>query len=806
MPETNQADLEALTREIARLEARLASSESQVDLSEKQRQTMSEQARALEQELAHVRAVLFDAQHQLHTVTRTRSWRYTAPVRAVNRAIQNVRRHVPASGKQSSSAPSDVHSARLSYLRGRANELIRTRSRPDVEGVPVDVVIPVYGGFSETRTCLESALASKQRTQFELVVIDDASPEPKIREYLDRLAAQGKITLLRNEANLGFVASCNLGLALHPSRDVVLLNSDTEVANDWLDRLRGCAYSAQRVATVTPFTNNGEICSYPLIGVDNQLPTGTSVEQLDNLFREVNRSASVDLPTCVGFAMYVTRSCLDDIGFFDELLFGRGYGEENDFSLRASARGWRNLLACDVYVRHVGSASFGKSKADQRGQALVKILSLYPHYPPLIQQFYVEDPVRPYRLDVDIARLNASSKPIVLLVTHNWGGGTARHVSDLTRAMNDQVEFVRLAPQLEKREILDLVRQPSGEALNATVEAGDAEGLLMLLRRIRIDRVHYQHLLLLPESVQELGKRLGIPYDFSVHDFYTFCPRITLGHVDSRYCGEPDEHGCDRCLKRSPRVKGVSIRQWRSDMSRLVEGAERVFAPTQFTAERIAKHFPEAALVLASHRELEGVGTEPPVADLPKLGPDEPMRILVVGALGAIKGADVLEAAAIDARARGLPLEFHLLGFAYRQLSDFPKSDLHVHGRFEESEALSCIRRIDPHLAWFPSLTPETYSYTLSAVLDAGLPVAASNLGAVPERIAGRRLSWVMDWRTEPTAWNDFFMALRSGDTPAQDADATGMTALSANGFRYATDYVVRAGRSSSRADSSLRA
>ena len=81
--------------------------------------------------------------------------------------------------------------------------------------------------------------------------------------------------------------------------------------------------------------------------------------ELDAACRAANAGRSVELPTTVGFCMYIRRAALADVGLFDAETFGRGYGEENDFCLRASARGWRHLLACDTFVYHEGAVSFG---------------------------------------------------------------------------------------------------------------------------------------------------------------------------------------------------------------------------------------------------------------------------------------------------------------------------------------------------------------------------------------------------------------------------------------------------------------
>lgn len=269
----------------------------------------------------------------------------------------------------------------------------------------IDVVIPVYKGFAETRRCIESVLASAQRTPFEAVVIDDASPDADIRAYLDALAAAGRVTLLRNASNLGFVRSVNRGMSLHGDRDVVLLNSDTEVANDWLDRLRACAHGARDIATATPFSNNATICSYPFEGWTGKLPGMLGLGGLDRLFARANAGRCIDIPTAVGFCMYIRRDALEALGLFDAERFGRGYGEENDFCMRALKAGRRNVLAADVFVYHEGAVSFSADRfalMDAAGKALVEA---HPDYPARVHEFLVADPACELRASIDQARL-----------------------------------------------------------------------------------------------------------------------------------------------------------------------------------------------------------------------------------------------------------------------------------------------------------------------------------------------------------------------------------------------------------------
>jgi len=273
----------------------------------------------------------------------------------------------------------------------------------------VDVIIPVYRGAAETRRCIEGALKSRNKTPHRIVVIDDATPEPAIARYLDGLAAAGRIRLLRHAENLGYTRTINEGLRLHPECDAVLLNSDTLVSNDWLDRLRRCAYAEADIGTVNPFSNNATICSYPLFCENNGLVPQYTAEGLDRLFRGVNAGRWGEVPTTVGFCMYIKSACLAQVGPFDEERFPRGYGEENDFCMRARRLGWRHALCGDTFVFHAGSVSFGAAKEALLEQSRAVLAELHPDYESLVREHVMADPNRNLRTAVDAARRGRKS-------------------------------------------------------------------------------------------------------------------------------------------------------------------------------------------------------------------------------------------------------------------------------------------------------------------------------------------------------------------------------------------------------------
>ncbi len=303
----------------------------------------------------------------------------------------------------------------------------------------VDVIVPVYGNLPAVQRCLQSVLQADLRRLARLIVIDDASPDAQLRHYLDGLAASGAIELLRHEQNRGFVAAANAGMSAS-MRDVILLNSDTEVHADWIDRMLRCAYREARIGTVTPFSNNATICSYPWLGWEAGLPGGLSVAALDELFARENADASLELPTGIGFCLLIRRSCLDETGLFDEARFGRGYGEENDFCQRALRSGWRHLLCADTFVYHEGGASFAHERQARAEQAERLLAELHPAYASAVKRFILADGTRVYRERVDRARASLDASQIGAILEERsaeikWILGWLAHVSaELDRA------------------------------------------------------------------------------------------------------------------------------------------------------------------------------------------------------------------------------------------------------------------------------------------------------------------------------------------------------------------------------------
>lgn len=606
------------------------------------------------------------------------------------------------------------------------------------------VIIPVYRGYEETRRCVLCALTARALIDYRVILVNDCSPDPAVVAFLSTLRGRKGVTVLDNDENLGFTHSVNRGIELAGSSDVVLLNSDTEVAPGWADRLAAQAYADVVIATVTPFSNNATICSYPDMHGRPQLPIGESTVTLDRAFATANVGRALEIPTAVGFCMYIKRECLDEIGLFDVEAFGKGYGEENDFCMRALAAGWKHILAADVFVFHQGEVSFGNSAAATKEHNLAVLLRRYPLYLSMVTEFAMADRPWGFRVAATAARYQLSEKPVYLMVTHSWGGGTERHVQAVIAQCAHKAKFLILRSVVADEAGSDLLLESGSEpgVLQVPLSSRSVDFVVALLKSFRVTRIHIHQLPGFSDAIQQIVYRLGVPFDYTVHDYFTLCPRINLMTVDGSYCGEPDAAGCLTCLQTEvPPMGGIpEILSWRLGHAWLYQDAQRVICPSHDVATRLANYYPSARLCVVPH-EAAIAATE--AIQLPSLGAQDVFRVALLGVLAKHKGLDLVQAAAALANDRRLPLQFIVIG--YQDGPGIAGATLTETGPYDDAKLQSLIDEVDPHLILFPARCPETFSYTLSAALHSRRPLAVVDIGALGERVAGRPWVWKLD-------------------------------------------------------------
>ena len=630
--------------------------------------------------------------------------------------------------------------------------------RAAVRPRPVDVVVPAYRGRAQTLACLDSVLAAVPRGT-RVWVVDDASPEPDLVAALEALARRKRIRLVRLPENRGFPAAANAGLRACAPRDAVLLNSDTLVPPGWLDRLRAAAYAAPDIGTVTPLSNDATILSYPDRDGGNAIPDLAATVATDALAQQANAEAVADIPTGVGFCLYLRRDCLEETGLFREDCFAQGYGEENDLCLRARHLGWRSVAAMGVFVAHVGGQSFGAARHHLIRRNLVVLNRLHPGYDALIAAHIAADPLASARRRIDALRWAAgrSCAGAVILVTHGGGGGVDRVVTERSAAhMEAGLRPIVLRPGVPGRSTcrVGTTGVPYPNLIYAV--PGELPELARLLRPDRPRHLELHHLLGHSHDVLGLRRTLRLPVDLFVHDYAWFCPRIALVSTGRRYCGEPDVAGCEACVADlgSKLEEDIAVPALLARSAAELASARQVIAPSMDAAARIRRHFPGTAPIV---RGLES-DAAPPAAPMP---PGGVRRVCVVGAIGLEKGYEVLLACARDARARSLPMEFVIVGYTSDDKRMLDAGPVFITGEYAEADAAGLIQAQAAHLAFLPSVWPETWCFALSRAWEAGLAVAAFDLGAQAERIRRTGRGWLLPLGLSARLVNDALLKMQ---------------------------------------------
>ncbi len=628
---------------------------------------------------------------------------------------------------------------------------------------PVSIILPVYAGLDDVRRCIDSVArhATSCETPFELLIVDDASPEPDVSDLVDRTAASDlgfPVAVVRNRQNRGFVGSVNLGFDATEG-DVVVLNADTIVTEGWLDRLVDAA-AADDVATVTPLTNSGSICTLPR-SIINAFDLDSDRPRIDECGAFVSRfGAGVrpDVITGVGFCMYVTRDALDLCGGFDEEAFGRGYGEEVDFCLRATRLGMRHLVEDSTFVYHRGGVSFAEER-DERMRVASRLLhKRFLFFREANRREQADGPLTVSFAALELGLVDRDhDRPHVLQLLHGPpvdAGGTEKHLLALLDALGDDHDFSVLYPVeagfvlttrwqrggLEPT-VVDFLLPGTVRAVTALHDAGAAEALAMALDLFDVDAVHIHNIKGQSLAPLQVLREFDGPVVCSVHDLYLACPHYSLLYRDAEPCGIPDDLSvCARCL---PETEGRSLAQLEEFRTAVSAGVARIdhwVLPSRSAADYLLRAYDidhERLQVIEHGSTIDPAGR---VRWLDEgLVRDEPLRVAFVGRGWAKKGLEAvnhLAEALVDT-----DIEVHHFG----PLTDEPSPHLRTHGAYDNQVLGDLLHRTGIQIVVLPGAYAETFGLVMSEALLAGVPVIGASYGALGERIRTHAAGWTID-------------------------------------------------------------
>jgi GT2 family glycosyltransferase len=606
----------------------------------------------------------------------------------------------------------------------------------------IDVIIPVYNGY-EFLDPLFDSIERNTTTPYRLIVVNDSSPDERVKPLLlKRLESHPNSTFVDHETNLGFVKSVNEAYS-YTKDHFLILNTDTEVPPYWIERLMHPILNMDRVATTTPFTNSGQIASFPNFIADNDIFEGMSVDDLDSVFRDINpEKFYAKAPTGVGFCMGINYDLIQEIGFFVEEEFGRGYGEENDWCQRAIIEGYSNLIVPNLFVYHKHGGSFSaEDKQRLMKENAIKLLHRHPNYDKDVERYVEQDIHKTLR---EIAVVVASSKDneaIHLIVDHALGGGANHYTNELVERY--QKENKKILRAIYDYYLNSYIIYFDYRDYHFSFKIKEFDKLVEFLSYIKLQEIILNNLVSfrdidrlldwVTKSIEGSDTTLTIP----IHDYYIVCPNYTLLDPNGDFCKIPSSlQSCQECIRsndlewRTFVTGDIDIYNWRKEWGRVVELADKIVCFSHSSKELILRaydHISREKIEVTPHY------VEPLKAiDRVRRGDKPYTTIGILGAINQAKGASIIEDLLKSIDKEDLQIKVVLIGEISTNISS---KNFLVTGRYDRDDLPRLVVEHDIDIFLLPSVCPETFSYTTQEIIMMQMPLMVFDIGAPAERV-----------------------------------------------------------------------
>ena len=640
-----------------------------------------------------------------------------------------------------------------------------------VQSSKITVIVPVYNGTDHLKRLMPSLLANTP-AGVSILLIDDCSPDETVAPFLQGQAEQdSRIKLLKNPQNYGFVKTVNHAFELCGDQDyVILLNTDTEVPPQWVERLLAPFEQDSAVASVTPFSNGATIFSLPLTN-DRNNRDFIGVFPLEEIDREIRKYSlppeARTAPCGVGFCMGMRNELIRKYGGFDEESFGRGFGEEVDWCRRMAEHGYKNVIAPNLFVSHYHGGSFDSAERQALLEEHERLqLKKHPDYHAMLTKHDLEtapvwDGIR------CAATLGLMLKPEhepVLILDHDWGGGANAYREKMIRELLAEGKAVLLAqPEVGCIRITAYYR-----GLRYSYRVRDFAALHLpcfsgIGRIVLNELISWQYSYgkrefsialysRLVGDILALREHCGARLEYMFHDFFLICPHLNLVGTNRTYCNPGrSAAACAGCItvrrhyEKMERYTGMITGElWRDSMRPLIKALDeiRFFSQNSIDVFRQVYDLEERRIRLIPHN---------PIAEFkPMRFSSVPLRIGCAGAVGEVKGAGFIVELAKYLKVHAPDVKIVIIGII--DAKDLPDNVI-VHGEYALSELPGLIERYRVNIGFISSIWPETFSYVTQELMMLGLPLACFDIGAPRDRIGQWEKGRIIPEMTPESAW-----------------------------------------------------
>lgn len=262
----------------------------------------------------------------------------------------------------------------ISILRDDLNKLDIKLDTNKPNLPKVSIVILTYNNLELTKDCLASMKKFNNYPNIEIIIVDNLSQKDETREFLKEYELENSnIKVILNDINGGFSYGNNIGIKEATGEYIILLNNDTFVTPNWIERLIAHFDTDENIGMVGPVTNN--------IGNEAKLFVDyTNVKELvefsQNLYKENRGKQFKDIRVLAFFCVAIKKEVIEKVGLLDEA-FGIGMFEDDDYCERVKKAAYTLVCADDVFIHHHLGATFDKEPPEWKQKLFKKNRAIY---------------------------------------------------------------------------------------------------------------------------------------------------------------------------------------------------------------------------------------------------------------------------------------------------------------------------------------------------------------------------------------------------------------------------------------------
>ncbi|MEW9991032.1 glycosyltransferase [Clostridium butyricum] len=446
----------------------------------------------------------------------------------------------------------------------------------------VHIIISIDSDMKNLEMCIESIIRYTNLEKHKVSIINNAI---KYRDYnLSEKYAEYIDSNYNNE-------KCNFSEIINDSmekndEDIILLNSNVIVTEEWLEKLYECAYSDETIGAVVPLSNNWSFSN------ENKFKK-CDIEKFSKQISRLSMKKYPRINFINGFCLYIKKDVLKLVSLLEEDKDQQGYDLLKTFCIQSNQLGYHEVLCDSLFVYNLNEN-----------------INLIDNHKNLIGNEYIEKYINN---NIEVASVLSNKKKNILYLLQsdfheeatNNIGGTQLHVKDLVMGLKDKYniyvaardgEYLRFTIYAEEKCIVYKFNIGNIPEFYVFRDKLQSELYKSILQIFLIDIVHIHHTLDLSLDLYYEARELNIPIITTLHDFFYVCPCIKLVNYKNELCiGLETKEMCSKCLEKKFGIDSNInfIKNWRKENIKALKLCDKLITPSNSAKKIFSSYFSE---------------------------------------------------------------------------------------------------------------------------------------------------------------------------------------------------------------------